>query len=318
MSFHKEVTMTMQGQPLGEPGEGVATLDSLANMLGSPEEAAPEESEGDESEESEEVEASEEGEGEESPAEDEAQNDSTVKIVHDGKEVELKLSEALELAQKGFDYTKKAMAVADERKAIEPIKAEAEKFRQQNEQALGESVARLTAVVQFMEAEIGDPPPVEWASTDAGYYIAQKEQYESRKGKLEKAQHALQQMQGEQARSRQALIAQTIAETQKALKDTLPDWSSAKEDELVAFVGELGLTPQDADMAFWKPGLWQMAHEAKAYRALMAEKAKLKPVSALPKVHKPGNPQPPQLAKRQEAMKAHRAKPSVDSLAALL
>lgn len=308
----------MEGQGESQPAEGVASLDSLANMLDS-EGAAPDESDGgDAADESEGSEQSEEAEGEESEQAEEQQEEPSFTITHDGKEVTLKQSEALKLAQMGFDYTAKTMAVAEERKALEPIKAQAEEFRQRSEQAHNEAVGRLTAIVDFMQAELGDPPPVEWASQDAGLYIAHKEQYESRKGKLEKAHNALQQMQQEQARQRHAALTQQITETQKALKDTLPDWSSAKEDELAAFVGELGLSPKESDMAFWKPGFWQMAHEAKAYRALMAEKAKLKPVSSLPKVIRPGNPQPPQLAKHQEAVKAHRAKPTLDSLANLL
>jgi hypothetical protein len=307
--------MTMQGQGASQPGEGESvSLDSLAEMLGGGEEASQDESDEREegSEEAEEV----EGSGEEAEGEEQAE-EAVFTITHDGKEVSLKQSELIEQAQKGFDYTKKAMAVAEERKALEPIRAEVESKRQHYDAAVTETVNRLQAVVSFMESELGDPPPVEWASQDAGYYIAQKEQYESRKGKLQQAQNALQQSLNDQARSRQARVHEQIAETQRVLKDTLPDWSSAKEDELAAFVGELGLDPKDAEMAFWKPGFWQIAQEAKAYRALLAQKAQLKPVQSLPKVIKPGNAQPPQLAKRQEAMKRHNAAPSLNTLADL-
>ena len=307
--------MTMQGQGESQPGEGAEmTLDSLAAQLGSTEEA-PDESEGDAPEEAEQEEAEEPGEEAEESDEDEA----TVTIKHDGKEITLKQSEALELAQKGFDYQNKTMALAEQRKALEPIKAQVESLRHQNEAALTESQGRLTAIVEFMQEQLGAPPPVEWASQDAGYYIAQKELYESRKGQLEKAQQALHRVEQERNLSRQSAIQQQILETQAALKDTLPDWNTAKEEELAAYVGEQGLNPKDADMAFWKSGFWTMAHKAKAYDGLLAEKAKMKPVSTLAKVHKPtANNQPPQLAKRQEAMKAHRAKPSLQSLADLL
>jgi hypothetical protein len=170
-----------------------------------------------------------------------------------------------------------------------------------------------------MQTEIGEPPPVEWASQDAGYYIAQKEQYESRKGKLEKAQHALAQAQHDQARQRHALITQTLGETQAELKNTLPDWNDAKEEELAQYVAKAGLTPDKADMAYWKSGFWLLAHKAKAFDALQAEKAKLKPVTQLQKVIKPSaNNQPPQLAKHQEKVKAHKSRPSLSTLADLL
>lgn len=310
--------MTMQGQPhSGEPGEGELSLDSLANQL-EPEQPQDESSEGEEGADESDVEQAE-GEQPDEADEGEEGDEPTFTITHDGKEVNVKQSEALALAQKGLDYTRKTMALAEERKALEPVKQQVEQLRQHHEAALNETVGRLRSVVDFMTAELGDPPPVEWASQDAGYYIAQKEQYESRKGKLEKAQHALQASLHEQARQRQALIAQTITETQAELKRTLPDWDHAKEDALAKYVASNGLTPDKSEMAFWKAGFWQMAQKAKAYDELQAKKAELKPVSSLPKVHKPtANNQPPQLAKRQEAMKRHKQAPSISTLAALL
>ncbi|OGT56290.1 MAG: hypothetical protein A3E01_06990 [Gammaproteobacteria bacterium RIFCSPHIGHO2_12_FULL_63_22] len=305
----------MQGQGESQPGEGVESLDSLANQMEPSE--TPDESEGGDAPEESELPEVEGDEPDEQP--EEGEEEATVTIKHDGKDVTLKQSEVIELAQKGFDYTNKAMAVAEQRKALEPIKAQVETLRQQNESALTESQGRLTAIVSFMQEQLGDPPPVEWASQDAGYYIAQKELYESRKGQLEKAQQALHRVEQERNLSRQSAIQQQILETQAALKDTLPDWNTAKEEELAAYVGEQGLNPKDADMAFWKSGFWTMAHKAKAYDGLMAEKAKMKPVSTLAKVIKPStNNQPPQLAKRQDAMKRHNANPSLNTLADLI
>jgi len=309
----------MQGQGASQPGEGDAmSLDSLAAMMGSDE--SPEESEQGEEEAAEESEVeTAEGEQPDEEAEGEEGDEPVFTITHDGKEITHKQSEILELAQKGYDFTKKTMALADERKALEPIKAKAEEARQHNEAALNETVARLQSVVEFMTAELGEPPPVEWASQDAGYYIAQKEQYESRKGKLEKAQQALYVQQQEQARQRHAFIQQMANETRGVLKDTLPDWSEAKEIELAKYVGEQGISSEQFDLAFLKPGFWQMAHKARAYDELQAKKAELKPVSKLQKVIKPSaNNQPPQLAKHHEAVKAHKAKPTVTTLANLL
>lgn len=311
--------MNQQGQGESQPGEGASALDDLAKALeGAPEndeperDADPDASDSDEGEQEVEV----EDEPEES---EEAEDDPTVKITHDGKEVELKLSEAKELAQKGFDYQTKTMALAEERKALEPIRAKAEEARQHNEQALNAATLHLQAVVEFLQTELGEPPPIEWAHQDAGMYIAHKDQYESRKGKLEKAQHALQATQHEQHRQRQALIAQTISETQATLKNTLPDWDHAKENELAAYVGKAGLTPDKSDMAFWHAGFWQMAHKAKAYDAIQSRKAEMKPVKQLAKVNKPA-------AANTTGKQAERTKreadfnkdPSVNNLARLL
>ena len=315
--------MNREGQGESQPTEGVVSLESLASQLDA-EEAAPGESESEESEQPEEVEAQDE-EGGESPESEESEEpeeeaeEPTLTIKHDGKEVTLKQSEVLELAQQGFDYTKKTMALAEERKAIEPLKREAEQFRQQTNEALTEAISRLDGYAKFLQAQIGSPPPITLASTDAGSYLAQKELYEARKGQLDTVLSESRALVEEQARQRQAYVNHKASQAEKALKDTLPGWNEAVLTELAGYADSLGLNPGSADMAMLEPGFWQMAQKAKAYDALQAEKAKLKPVNQLPRVHKPSaNNQPPQLARRQEAIKRHKANPSVDSLAALL
>lgn len=316
--------MSMVGDgPEGQPTEGVVTLESLASQMDA-EEAAPGESESEESGEPEEVEAAgdegeESSESEDSEESEEEAEEPAFTIKHDGKEVTLKQSEVLELAQQGFDYTKKTMALADERKAIEPLKREAEQFRQQTDEALTEAISRLDGYAKFLQAQIGTPPPISLASTDAGSYLAQKELYDARKGQLETVLSESRALVDEKARQRQAFINHKATQTEKALKDTLSGWNDAMLTELAGYADSLGLNPGSAELAMLEPGFWQMAQKAKAYDALLAEKAKLKPVSQLPKVIKPSaNPQPPQLARRQEAIKRHKANPSVDSLAALL
>lgn len=315
--------MSMVGDgPEGQPTEGVVTLESLASQMDA-EEAAPGESESEESEQPEEVEAVEEGEespeSEEGEESEEEAEEAAFTIKHDGKEVTLKQSEVLELAQQGFDYTKKTMALAEERKAIEPLKREAEQFRQQTNEALTEAISRLDGYAKFLQAQIGSPPPISLASTDAGSYLAQKELYKARKGQLDTVLSESRALVDEQARQRQAYVNHKAAQAEKALKDTLPGWDDAMLTDLAGYAETLGLNPGSADMAMLEPGFWQMAQKAKAFDALQAEKAKLKPVNQLPKVQKPSaNNQPPQLARRQEAIKRHKANPSVDSLAALL
>jgi len=305
--------------PEGQPGEGVVSLSDLAAAMDQDEgeEAQDAPPEGEEGEASEQDEGSEEGE--EQP-EEEAEQDPTVKIKHDGKDVELKLSEALNLAQQGLDYTKKTMAVAEERKAVESARAQAEQYRQHQEQALSEQVNRLQAFTQFMEKQIGDPPPVEWASQDVAYYLAQKEQYEARKGQLHQALQDVQQLQQQQARQRHAWVQERAAATEKALRDTLPGWSDDTLNALADYAGKHGLTPQAAEAAMLEPGFWQLAHKAKAYDALQEQKKTLKPKTELPKVSKPSasNPTPQAQVRKTEAMKNFRAKPSVDSLSKLV
>ncbi len=309
--------MSMVGDgPEGQP-TAPATLDELASQLGSEDADSGESEEGEDSGESEEIEDSDEGEsddGEEGEESEEAQ--FTIKV--DGKDVTLKQSELIEQAQKGFDYTKKTMALAEERKAIEPLRRQAEELRQQQERATTEALDRVEAYAKFLETQVGTPPPIEWAQQDAAYYLAQKELHETKKGQLKAALEQVDAHRSELARQRQASLNARAEAALKSLESTLPGWSDALIADLSGYLKDRGLRPDTHADAFVEAGLWELAHKAKAYDALQAEKAKLKPVKDLPKVHKPGSNQPPQFAKKQEALKAYKAAPSLDRLAALL
>ena len=315
MSFYKEVHMTMQGQGESQPGEGEVSLDSLANELDGSDESPVELDAGDESEEAEVIEDEEQPE----EGEDEEQEEATVALTHDGKEITVKQSELIELGQKGLDYTKKTMAVAEERKAVEAESAKVSALRAQVEAAHTESIGRLEAFRSYMQEQLGSPPPVEWASTDAGYYIAQKESYEQRKGQLQQAEAAIEHLKGEQHRQRQAHIAKQAQDAVEHLKSTLPDWTENTLPELEKYVNEQGLTAESMEAGYVQKSLWTMAHKAKAYDEIMAKKATMKPVAQLQKVVRPqANNQPQSLARRQEAVKRHNANPSISTLADLL
>lgn len=309
--------MSMEGDALeGQPAEGVDALDELAEALTpeTEEQPAAESEEGEESEEEEEVEAEEEEESEDE------EDDPTVKLKHDGKEIEVKLSEALTLAQQGYDYTQKTMAVAEERKAVSAEREQAEGYRKQVEQANTEALARLEAYTRFIESQVGQPPSAEMLSTHgADVYLAQKEQYEARKGQLQQAYAASQALQQEHARQRQAWIEQKAATTEKTLRDTLPGWGDDTLKELADYAGTLGLDPQTADAAMLEPGFWTLAHKAKAFDAIQAKKAQMKPTEKLAKVVKPSAAnQSGKAVARAKREAAFAKNPSVDTLADLL
>lgn len=309
--------MIVEGDALnGQPAEGVSDLDSLADAItGGKEEDAQDESEGDESEEAEEE---EEEESEEEESEEEEKLKITIK--HDGKDVELELSpdEHREMLQQSFDYSKKTMAVAEERKAVKAEREQAASYREEVENARTEQLNRLQALDQFLSQQIGSPPPVEWAQQDVGYYVAEKEKYEARKGQLDQARSAIGYLQEEQARSRQAWIVQQADATEAALKDTLPGWNENTLPELADYAGKYGLTPKSADVAFVQKGLWEVLHKAKAYDALLVKKAEMKPVTKLAKVVPPSSANPVGKAAARAKREAEFDKnPSVDSLAAI-
>lgn len=316
--------MAMQGDgPEGQPGEGVATLTDLTALMDGGEEAADaldESEEGEESGEAEEVETAEdESEGEES--EEEAEEPTfTIKV--DGKDVTLKQSELIELGQKGLDYTKKTMALGEERRSFEAEREEVRTVKQEVHQRREQAARDLEVVHAFMEQQLGDPPDISLAAHDVGQFILAKELYEGQRAKLHQVAQALHQMRQQQEAETASQRQQRQAKVERELIDSLPGWKDApaeKFKETADYVQSLGLTPEEVGEAALTVGFWQLAHKAKAYDALLAKKAEMKPVAQLPKVAKPGTSnQPPQLAKRQEAMKRHKAAPSISSLADLL
>lgn len=311
----------MTGDAEMQPVEGVDALDDLVEALDpteAPEEEAPEAEEPDEEGQEEESE-SEEGEDEqESEEEDEDEDEPTFTIKHDGKEVTLKQSELIELGQMGFDYSKKTMAVAEERKAVQAERTQTEAIRKQYESSLNDSLARLNAFSEFMQAQLGDEPPVAWAAENAGYYLAQKKLYDDRKGQLQQAQAAIEHLKQEQSRQRQDWLARQADETERALRDTLPGWNDGTLEDLAGYLRTKGLTPETLDAGYVQKGVWELAHKAKAYDAIQAKKAEMKPKEKLVRVAKPSAVNTSARAsERARREKEFDKNPSVDTLAAI-
>lgn len=311
----------MEGQGANQPAETV-DLDGIAGLIDTTDVEAETEEQAGESDSEEEQ--GEELEGEEQDADEESDDsdeDETEILTHEGKEVRLKKSEVLELAQKGFDYTKKTMALAEERKALEPVKQQYQERLTQHEQALTETMHRLQTAADFLESELGQPPSTDLASYDAGAYIAQKEAYQARVDKLRNTYGQLQHLEQQQNQLRQSQLLEKANETEKYLVEHLPGWKDAPEKslaELNSYIKEYGLSPETTKEAYVEKGLWELAHKAREYDRLMERKATLKPKAELPKVNKPAANHNPTNVRQQEAMKRFKQKPSLDTLAGLL
>jgi len=309
----------MEGQAEKQPAETV-DLDGIAGLIDMDVEAETDDEAGEPESEEEQGEAPE---GEEQDADEDEQSEEaeTETLTHEGKEVKLKKSEVLELAQKGFDYTKKTMALAEERKALEPVKQQYQERLTQHEQALTETMHRLQTAADFLESELGQPPSTDLASYDAGAYIAQKEAYQARVDKLRNTYGQLQHLEQQQNQLRQSTLLEKANETEKYLVEHLPGWKDAPEKslaELNSYIKEFGLSPETTKEAYVERGLWEIAHKAREYDRLMAQKATLKPKAELPKVNKPSANHNPTNVRQQEALKRFKSKPSLETLANLI
>lgn len=311
----------MAGQAEKQPTESADTLNGIADLLDGEQsvdaEADDEQDEGE----------SEEQEGEEQDADDEDADDSdesdteTVILKHEGKEVTVTKAERDILAEKGFDYTKKTMALAEERKALEPIREKAQQKLAEYEGAVNETLHRLNTYAEFIEADLGQPPSIDLAQYDAQAYLVQKEAYESRVAKLRNTYSQIQQLDQQKNQLRQSQLLEQANETEKYLVEHLPGWKDAPEkslQELNSYLMEHGLSPESTKEAYVTKGLWELAHKAREYDKLKAVQSQLKPKANLPKVSKPAANSQPVNIKRQEAMKRYAEKPSLNTLADLM
>ena len=292
----------MAGQDESQPSDTVDTLSGIAGLMDSETEAVAEESEGEEVSESE-AEQGEEQEGEEQEQESEEQSFT---IKHDGKEVNLKQSEILELAQKGFDYTNKTMAVAEERKALEPIRERLTNTVTEHENALQETLRQLHSMAEFVQEDLGEAPDISLAHYDASSYIAQKDAHENRLAKLRTTYAKIQYFEQQQNQLRQSQLLQKANETEAYLVENLSGWKDAPEkslQELNTYIKGYGLSPETTKDAYVERGLWEIAHKAREYDKLKAAQSQLKPTATLPKTIKPSAGNQPNVIQRQEMLK---------------
>ena len=298
------------GALLGEPDEVEETEQSEGEQQETDETDAPK---GDE-------ESDDESEGDDK--QDDGKDEPTETIKHDGKEVTLKKSEVLELAQKGFDYTKKTMALADERKAFDTERERITQEAQHVETARTQAADDLRAINQFIEGILGDPPDISLAQQDASLYLVKRQQHDQLRDKLNQARQALTYATQQAEAERQRQLAAKQAATEKQLIDTLPGWKEnpqAKFKETAGYLESLGLNGKIIGSAALEPAFWQLAVKAHAFDQLQQKKAD-KTATPPPKVAKPGaaNPVDQRTASATAKLERARKAPSLESIGALL
>ncbi|MEF2156397.1 hypothetical protein V3390_09205 [Luteimonas sp. FXH3W] len=306
----------MFGDELTQPSE---TLDDILAL--DSEESEEEVLEDEEVTETEDSEA-EESEDEESPEDEDEdeQDDPTVEIEHNGKVVNLKQSELKELAQKGFDYTQKTMALAEERKAFDTERTQVSNQRQHYESRVEEASQALQAAYQFAQASLGEAPDPSLAYENSGYYLELKAQHEARQAQLGSIAQMHQQLTQQAQRERQETLQRRGVAAEADLKGSLEGWNDAMAEDLAQYAANNGLAPHEVDAPYVTAGFWKLLAKAKAYDTLQATKANIKPTKTIAKVAKPkaAPGRQPEALRRANAEKAFSAKPTIHNLANLL
>jgi len=213
-----------------------------------------------------------EEDGEEEATSQELPDDVTVKVKVDG-EVEVTLAELRNGYSRTSDYTRKAQALAEERKAFQ---SEAETIRQERAQ-----YAELLPLLQqqLMQAASAEPDwdtlynedPIEAARLERQWRKSREEQTY----RLQAIQ-AEQQRLAQEAATDQARAIQAFVEAERAkLPDVIPEWKDqevmvAEAKELRDWALSQGLTEQDVE------GLRQASHVALLRKAMLYDKGRTK------------------------------------------
>lgn len=219
---------------------------------------------------------------------DEGGDDQTFTVKVDGEEVEVTLDEALAGYQRQQDYTRKTMAVAEERrKTAEHVKALTEIQGQYAERL--EVVERMYAV----------PENVDWAEVkrqDPDNYESIRAQYDQRAAMLADIREEKAELERQANARREEL--QSISRDK--LEAAIPEWadSEVRERETERMVHHAtqtyGWAPKDIEMAI-DHRVFLMLRDAMLYREQLAEgeevekevRGKQKKTKA---TLKPGNP----------------------------
>jgi len=219
--------------------------------------------------------------------------DLTVKVKVDGEELEVTLAELRNGYSRTADYTRKATALANERKALQ---AEVETIR--NERAQYEQL--LPALRQQLEQSAAAEPdwdnlyeedPIEAARLERHWRKSQEE----RTQKLAAIQAEQQRLAQERTAEQQRAMAAFVEAERAKLPEVIPEWKN--QDTLVREVNEMrqwaltqGLTEQDVN------SLQQAAHIAIIRKAMLFDKgaknvaqAKAPATKKVARIVKPGS-----------------------------
>ena len=270
-----EATLAI-GKLLGPEEDNQSEVEALDPETGEAEAEYDEEVEASNEEEAEE-EDDEEAELDEEDSEEEATqelpDDVTVKVKVDGEELEVTLAELRNGYSRTSDYTRKAQALAEERKAFQ---SEAETIRQERAQYAELLPLLQQQLIQQASAEpdwdtLYNEDPIEAARLERQWRKSREEQSYRLQAIQAEQQRLAQEAAADQARAIQAFVEEERAK----LPDVIPEWKD--QETMVREAKELrdwalaqGLTEQDVE------GLRQASHVALLRKAMLYDKGRTK------------------------------------------
>ena len=216
-----------------------------------------------------------------------------LKLTRNGEEVEVDLDEAKNLAQMGYDYTKKTQEVAEQRKAVEmqaqAVKAQEQALKQmaETQQAFIKEIAKVEAINE----QTAQYEALDWATlTDTDPVQAQKLwiQYQQLQTKRTRAVEEINQKHAQLNQQRELQQQARLAEAHAELLKAFPNWNAEFAGELRESGKQYGFTEQELSSVS-DPRQVKLLADAAAYRKLQSQKTNVdKKVTGKPPVVKPG------------------------------
>jgi len=228
-----------------------------------------------------------------------AEQEQHYKVKVGGEEAEVTLKELIKGYQRGADYTKKTMRLADERRGIERAKADLDGERTAVAVDRQRYAERLTRHIPGLQQQLAHFKGIDWnrLSTENPALFAQaKPLFDSLTSQLQRAEaERLQLQQQERRRQLQAVQAQQdhIAEQKRALIARHPELADPVKGRqetaaLARYLVDAGYRQQELSRLVDHRD-FILARKAMLYDRLMANKDKVKEtLAALPRVQKPG------------------------------
>ena len=206
-----------------------------------------------------------------------------VKVKNDGVERQVNLKELTTGFQLESDYRNKTKALAEESRQAQETVRQAALERQQYAQYLVPLIQNMQAALQEEAQHLQA-----LVESDPGEYLRQKVKFDQKQQALQIAQQEQQAINHRQQQEFQALQARAMAESERKLLTTFPEWKGEKGREeirsLRAYAKERGVNAEAADRFFEAP-FFELLHDAREYRKGLASKpAALKKVLNVPKV----------------------------------
>ncbi len=234
-----------------------------------------------------------EAEAEHEDSEEEPTEPTKLKLKRGDEEVEVDIEEAKNLAQMGYDYTKKTQEVAEQRRAVEmqaqAVKAQEQAFNQMVEvqQAFIKDIARIEAVSE----QIKQYEALDWnALSDSDPVQAQKLfiQYQQLNTKRTQLGQDLQQKQAELNQHRNNQSSLRLEQERAELLKAFPDWNQERATELRNTAKDYGFSDYEV-AGITDSRMVKVLADAAAYRKLQSQKSNItQKVAGKPPVVKPG------------------------------